>query len=275
MKISHMRVLRFPILWVLERFGNTEITIRHHYTRTPLTINAYQHKGYWYYGKRREQRTMSIFERVIAPGETVYEVGGHIGYITQFFAELVGPSGSVLVFEPAPDNLRYIERNIKDLPQVSLFRSAVSNRNGVADLQTESLTGQNNTLEDHYDRFDSVRAFSGRQNVEYTKIEVNCTTLDSVYGSTNKIPDLIKIDVEGHEHQVLQGMTQLLSECDPVIMVEVTKYHSSVFEQLRTAGFYAYTDSYSAVNEPEIAQGNTFFVRPSNKHYDLFQQMDS
>ena len=89
---------------LLAKFGNFDVTIKHHYTGDRLRLNAFKHKGYWYLGKDRERNVMSSFERLICKGDTVIEVGGHIGYVSLFFAKLAGDTGHVFVFEPGANN---------------------------------------------------------------------------------------------------------------------------------------------------------------------------
>jgi len=73
-------------------------------------LNSFRHKGYWYHGKSRELRTMQLFAKLIRPNDTVAEVGGHIGFISMFFAKLVGDNGRVVVFEPGSNNLPYLRQ---------------------------------------------------------------------------------------------------------------------------------------------------------------------
>src|SRR5216684_3285865 len=82
--------LRSIVLRFLRRVNPGDMTIRHHYTNDRFKLHSFRHRGYWYFGKHREYETMSLFPEIIADGDFVVEIGGHIGYMSLYFAHLVG-----------------------------------------------------------------------------------------------------------------------------------------------------------------------------------------
>lgn len=48
---------------------------------------------------------MKTLAELARPGDTVVELGGHIGYLSVHLAKIVGDDGTVIVFEPGPNNL--------------------------------------------------------------------------------------------------------------------------------------------------------------------------
>lgn len=56
--------------------------------------------GSYEYHKRR------LFEQLIRPGDTVFDIGAHVGFYTLLASILTGPAGRVFAFEPLPRNLR-------------------------------------------------------------------------------------------------------------------------------------------------------------------------
>jgi FkbM family methyltransferase len=135
----------------------------------------------------------------IKPGMTVVDVGANIGYYTLVFADLVGASGRVIAFEPDPD----------------LYSAAVENvrRNGKADtvrLHNCALgahAGELHLLRGHFNSGDNRlrRADPGSARA----VAVRVMRLDDVLGA-EKV-DWIKIDVQGWECDVLEGMGQTLA----------------------------------------------------------------
>ena len=109
----HNNALIRPLAMKILKKLDFDISIKHHWTRRKLKLHLFKHKGYWYHGKRRENASMQLFDRLIHAGDNVVEVGGHIGYISLFFSKLVGNQGGVMVFEPGVNNLPYIRKNIK------------------------------------------------------------------------------------------------------------------------------------------------------------------
>jgi FkbM family methyltransferase len=57
---------------------------------------------------------MTSLGKLIRSGETIVEIGGHIGYLSIYLSDLVGPQGRVYVFEPGPNNIPYIRKNIAE-----------------------------------------------------------------------------------------------------------------------------------------------------------------
>lgn len=65
-------------------------TITHNFTNKKFLINTYNHKGYWFFGKKREENSIRIFKKRIKKGDYVLEIGGHIDYFTTLYSFLVG-----------------------------------------------------------------------------------------------------------------------------------------------------------------------------------------
>lgn len=109
MKIKlHKKPLFRRIALPLLKLFNRDILIDHPWAGSKLKLALFEHKGYWFYGKNRERDEMIAFGCFLQPGALVLEVGGHIGFTTLYFSELVTSSGRVIVFEPGPNNLKYI-----------------------------------------------------------------------------------------------------------------------------------------------------------------------
>ena len=187
-------IIRKCVLILLRTFNPGKIKIRHHYTGAPIHLDAYQHKGYWWHGKRREQITMQQFASRIAHGHHVIEVGGHIGYISLYFSKLVGPEGKVTIFEPGPNNLLYLEENLATTQNTTLVRKAASAETGTVKFYIENLTGQNNSLNKNFEAFQNNRK-NASSNATYQEIEVQATTLDEYTKASNRPVDFLKIDV--------------------------------------------------------------------------------
>src|SRR5262249_24259088 len=114
--------LRKVAIAALRRFNPGDISIRHHYTCERIVLHSFKHKGYWYYGKRRESESMALFAQLVRPEDTVIEVGGHIGYLSLYFAQLVGQRGQLIVFEPGANNLPYARANLRGKPKCATNR---------------------------------------------------------------------------------------------------------------------------------------------------------
>ncbi len=153
------------------------------------------------FGKReREQRLM--LERALEPGMTVFDIGANIGYYVLLERRLVGPEGRIVALEPAPHNLELLRRNLalNGVRNVTVLDRAVSDRPGRRRLH---LADQGN-LNTFHATGSAAPHLSGRT------IEVACTTVPELITEFG-VPDLIRMDVEGHEVEVLGGMIEGLA----------------------------------------------------------------
>ncbi|HET9210250.1 MAG TPA: FkbM family methyltransferase [Thermoanaerobaculia bacterium] len=141
-----------------------------------------------------------IVRRLLRPGMRAVDVGANIGYYLLLIESLVGPRGSVACFEPEPENLRELRRNVERnrLENVRVLPAAV----GAGDGRISMRTGIN-------------AAVAGEGGGDFT---VPLTSLDSALEGP---VDFVKIDVEGYEGHVLAGARRLLREHRPLLFVEI------------------------------------------------------
>jgi len=148
------------------------------------------------FGKREREHQLML-ERALEPGMTVFDVGANIGYYALMEARLVGAQGRIVALEPSPDNVRCLRRNLdlNRVTNVTVLNQAVSDRPG---RRRFFLADQSN-LHTFHDTGSAAPHLSGRS------IEVDCTTVPDLAAEFGA-PDLIRMDVEGHEVEVLGGM---------------------------------------------------------------------
>jgi len=236
-RLSGIRILRRLVLPLFQRLNPGNLTITHHYTGDRIRLHSFRHRGYWYHGKRREAATMRALSVLTPKGSVVFDIGGHIGYVSLYLASLVGPEGHVYVFEPGPDNLRYIRRNLRSKSNVTLIEKGAGSRHGLLPFYVENLSGQNSSF---------IEGFNGlRQNMENANlarvrvraVPAEVVTLDWFCAERGAKPSLIKIDVEGYELEVLEGALEILRESQPVLVVEIQHRHERVVELLSGLGY--------------------------------------
>jgi FkbM family methyltransferase len=259
-KIHEIGMARRVALPLLAKFGNFDVTIKHHYTGDRFRLNAFKHKGYWYLGKDRERNVMSSFERLICKGDTVIEVGGHIGYVSLFFAKLAGDTGHVFVFEPGANNLPYTTHNLRSAKNVQLIRKAVSSTAGQMPFYLEDMSGQNNSLVKDFWVLDDVAKSSFLEG-KYREALVDVVTLDQFVAEKALAPAFLKIDVEGAEFDVLQGAISTIKSYKPALMLEVNVKHAEIYEFALENGYEIYNDKLQPFRElPESGMPNIFCV---------------
>jgi FkbM family methyltransferase len=137
----------------------------------------------------------------IRPGDCIWDVGANVGLYSELFAEAVGPAGTVVSFEPAPDSVTAIEaRRSGSSARASwqIVSGALADNDGQAWLSVASgSTAPDNRL----------AAGSGSST-----IPVPTFRGDSIVNSGHPSPSVIKIDVEGFEGEVLDGLGDILTQ---------------------------------------------------------------
>jgi FkbM family methyltransferase len=152
-------------------------------------------------------RMHRLLDRLVRPGATVVDVGANIGYNAIHAARLAGPRGRVFAIEPTPDNLEVLRRNLAaaSLANVVVAPVAAGRTAGRRKLFVRGARSAVNSLfaESCYATVTDV-------------LEVPVVSLDELVEGT---ADVVKIDVEGAELDVLEGMPRLLnaSTCAQIV----------------------------------------------------------
>ncbi len=147
----------------------------------------------------------AVLEAALGAGGVFADVGGHLGMYALCAARLVGPGGRVESFEPDPQAAEALRRNaaLNAVPQLAVNERAVGAEPGSVRLvrlpRTTGLTSR----------------YTIRDGEEF---EARVTTLD-LHFAGRRPPDLVKVDVEGMEHEVLRGARGLLSSGRPPAVV--------------------------------------------------------
>jgi|TARA_B100001971_G_C18163123_1_gene522597 FkbM family methyltransferase len=148
---------------------------------------------------------VNVAQSFIAKGDTVFDVGAHVGRHTIHFSYLCGTSGVVYAFEPERDNYEVLSGNIalNEISNCVILPLALSNKRSTATLHLNPNSNEGHSI------IANGHAWSGGQH-EHRK--VRCETLDTVCSANNiERIRLVKIDVEGAHFLVLQGATRMLS----------------------------------------------------------------
>jgi len=155
-------------------------------------------------GKDFEKDVKREFSQNVNEGDTVIDVGAHIGEYTLLGAKLVGDKGFVISVEPDHDSVISLKKNIilNNFKNYLILEKAVGEK-----IETKSLYKVNE--EDVYGYLDPY--VENKKLKKYSEIEV--TTIDDIVLSNNlNIINLLKIDVEGFEYEVLLGCNDTLKK---------------------------------------------------------------
>jgi FkbM family methyltransferase len=148
--------------------------------------------------------------RYVSPGDTVYDIGANIGYVSLLLARQVGPSGSVFAFEPIPRNLATLRENIgnNSFSNIHVLDAAASDANGTTEIR---MAGN----------LSMASLVWHRNDVLAEKISVKTVVIDElVHAGELPAPRFVKIDVEGAEGLVVRGMQRTIAAARPVVFLE-------------------------------------------------------
>lgn len=108
-----------------------------------IRVSPVDHLGYLLGAS--EPHLQRIIRRYVAAGDTVYDIGAYIGYVSLSLAKSVGPSGQVIAFEPIPGNVQHLRESIEinRLTNVKVLEFAASDQCGDAVIRiAENLSTQ-------------------------------------------------------------------------------------------------------------------------------------
>ena len=158
-----------------------------------------------------------ILKKIIHLGDSIIDVGANIGILTLFFRKLVGDEGMIYSFEPNPIVFSILEKNIKEnnLINIQIENKAVSNRDGKVQFIIDS----------------SITSSKISEKGENT-IDMDCVTLDNYFLKKDIQIDFVKIDTEGFDWTVIQGMKNII-KINPKIKILI-EFHTSLIKESGT-----------------------------------------
>lgn len=166
---------------------------------------------YQYYEVAREK----LFQLATRDG-VVIDIGSNIGEVAMKFAQKVGPRGRVVCFEPFPETLKRLKRNLSlnAFENISIVERALGDSPTTFSMKPQPFnSGGNKIVID-----------------QQAGLQIEVSTLDREVESLElKRIDLIKIDTEGFEFKILLGATQTLKKFKPSLFIEVNDAHLRSF----------------------------------------------
>jgi FkbM family methyltransferase len=168
-----------------------------------------------------EPCTASVLRRILAPGDTYVDVGANIGLLTMLASRWVGPSGSVISFEPSRREFTRLESHLdrNALRNVHPIRAALGSReeSRVLHVAHASRSGLN-TFKSHFGYEDVTEA--------YTETTPVMRLDDVVHSRAISRVDALKIDVEGDEVDVVMGAKKTIERDRPAVIIEMSSERS-------------------------------------------------
>jgi len=176
------------------------VTVRFH-VRTPGELRNLDPAGH-------AQQEQGIVERLVdslQEGDVAFDVGANVGFYTILLAHAVGQSGQVIAFEPNPESFLHLQDNLElnTSRNVRAIRMALGDTDGEAWLYEGQENGDSSLV-------------AQPPGTAFDRRVVETAAGDS-FRDAHKlpVPRVVKVDVEGYEYHVLQGLRFTLArpEC--------------------------------------------------------------
>lgn len=183
-----------------------------------LDLSNWSERITYFLGRYYDLPTQLFIRAAVKPGDSFIDIGANLGMITLLAAYHVGAKGIVYSFEPNPVAFKRLEATIltNHLKQVIYHQCGLSNQQAELVLNVLDKHTGSGTLSKIPEQYQS-------------NITQQCQV--PIYRGDDILPKqfpgtlFIKIDVEGFEPYVLQGLSQTISAHKPAILTEVIEGH--------------------------------------------------
>jgi FkbM family methyltransferase len=178
-----------------------------------------------------------FIQKLIKPGDIVFECGTHHGLSAMLLSKWVGTEGKIVTFEINPHNAAIARQNI----ELNNIKNIILEEKGL---------GSNKSSQKIFNKSNSsvtpanIISLGWLKNFIYGTNEVEIITLDDYAQTQSTLPTFLKIDVEGYESEVLKGATKILKTL-PKLEIEIhteilSRYNTSVKEILELIDIESY-----------------------------------
>ena len=171
-------------------------------------------------------------------------------------------------FEPNPLLFPFLKKNLtKIIRNISLYNLAASDSNGEINLKIPSRNKSifKTNYEELY-KLGAATIHNENKIKEFESIKVKKAKLDDILN--DKIISFIKIDVEGHEKEVIDGSKEIINKNKPTLLVEIEERHTNrpvndtikFINDLGYNSYYVHQGSFLSTNELENINSENNFI---------------
>jgi FkbM family methyltransferase len=183
-------------------------------------------------GRVFEPEMVRLFDSLIEANNTVFDIGANIGCTSILFGD---KAEKVFSFEPSPTTFQFLRKNLvaAKMSHVIPVNSGLGKTGGVYELafSPQNRSGGfvlNKAQVSQGLHVESVQILRGDS---YTKQE----GIDKV--------DFIKIDVEGFERDVIEGLSQTIAGSKPIVALELNHWCLNAFQRITIPDFFDFLRS--------------------------------
>ena len=153
---------------------------------------------------RREIDHYKMLQEILKPGMQILDIGANIGYYAVMESLVVGSEGKITAIEPMLPNIKMLRRNValNNATNINVIHGAVSESTGTGKM----------FMSTHSNLHTFHRDGSAFDYLESTPVDVPIMTLRDAGEQSGSRPELIRMDVEGHEVEILGQLIDLVRE---------------------------------------------------------------
>jgi len=165
-----------------------------------------------------------LFSHICEPNYRVLDIGANIGCTSLLFGTI---AEKVTSFEPSPSTFSFLQQNIEEsgLDTISVKNLGL----GAADECLTLTFAPSNRSGGFVSKHAPIRE-------GYNTEDVQIRRGDSIVG--NARVDMMKIDVEGFEKHVIEGLSETIRKNHPVVVLELNHWCLSAFQRITVPDFF-------------------------------------
>lgn len=188
--------------------------------------------------------------------KTVLDIGAFVGNHSIFFSKIFN---EVLSFEPHPTSFEILKINCRNFQNIKLYNFGCSDVNKDTYLRLKHTNIGGSSISD------------GKHERDYP---IKLLNLDDFLKYNSNEIGLIKIDVEGHEENVINGCIQLLKKNKPIIVLELKNFNGdsepNVIKKLKSIGYNNFFELEKKIKFDTLQ--NNFFLSIIDKFINLIYE---
>lgn len=167
--------------------------------------------------KSREDDMIQVIKDELKPGMTIIDCGSNIGFYPLLESHVLHGNGLIYAIEPDPRNYKILKKNLEICPHskmINPFKIALSNKNGTTQMYIAKQSNLNKLFAS------DNKKFIKRHDIDEV-IDTTTITMDDFCKKEEINPDFIRMDIEGFEVEVFQGMNDVLLNAKSGFMIFV------------------------------------------------------
>ncbi|MFZ0034219.1 MAG: FkbM family methyltransferase [Sedimentisphaerales bacterium] len=159
--------------------------------------------------REREIAETETIKKIIKHGMCILEVGANVGYYTILMGKLVGKSGKIYAYEPYPQSVDILARNLK-----------LNNLDDIVEVHNLAVSTENIVKRLYLGKASNVHSLinykTDNNNPNY--IEVKTKDIREILVNADRKIDLLRMDIEGHERELF---SRLSNDIRPVLPTRI------------------------------------------------------